>query len=159
MTAGTHTPVKTIYFPPRWWRLRECTDLGAVPTAHQIFEYHRQWCYHPAVSVHVCARMQELCLLYNRSSKTMPTRRVSRRVRRRARWDLQRRITKHLRDVDRAHQGPRLSVCLYIQACNAGFPKTQPICSAILFGEEDYFFDDKTGTDPPPAGWRLYVHY
>ncbi len=143
------------YFTPRWWRPRERTNLGAVPTAHQIFEYHRQRCSHPAVSVRACAQTQTLCHSYKHFSKTMTTRRLSRCVRRLARRELQCRITKHLRDVERTHQAPRRSICLYIQVCNVGFPRNRPICSAILFGEEGYFFDDKTGTDPPPAGWCL----
>jgi hypothetical protein len=70
------------------------------------------------------------------------------------------RIIKHLREVEEANRGkPRRSKYLYIKECNSSFPRDNPICTAILFGEEDYFLDDKTRSDPPSDGWRLEVFY
>jgi hypothetical protein len=46
-----------------------------------------------------------------------------------------------------------------IKECNSSFPRDNPICAAILFGEENYFLDDKTKSDPPPDRWRLKVFY
>ncbi len=54
---------------------------------------------------------------------------------------------------------PNHSVRINIKECIKNFPQNNPICTAILFGEEDYFFDDKTKSHPPPDGWRLEVFY
>jgi hypothetical protein len=71
-----------------------------------------------------------------------------------------RRIIEHLREVERASLGkPRRSIHLYIKKCNSSFPRDKPICAAILFGEEDYFLEEKTKSDPSPDGWRLQVFY
>jgi hypothetical protein len=57
---------------------------------------------------------------------------------------LKRHIIEHLCKVDRSKLGkPRRSVHIYIKECNKNFPRNNPICAVILFGEEDYFLTKK----------------
>jgi hypothetical protein len=73
---------------------------------------------------------------------------------------LKRRIIEHLREVDKSKLGkPRRSIHIYIKESNKNFPQNNPICTAILFKEEDYFFDEKTKSHFPPGGWRFEVFY
>ncbi len=96
-------------------------------------------------------------LRQNCNQQTRPTRRTKRT---RSATSQKRSIIEHLREVKKASLGkPRRSIRLYIKECNSPFPRNNPICAIILFGEEDYFLDDKTKSDPPPDGWRLEVFY
>jgi hypothetical protein len=157
--AGTPPPVQKIYFTPRWWRPRKCTDEALCPPQTKFLNTTTKSSFTPLLA---SARLHGLrrCALHTAFfSKTTMAQSTSRHIRCLARGELQRRITKHLHDVERTHQGPRQSIRLYIKACNADFPQNRPICSTILFGEEGYFFDEGKCTDPPPAGWRIHVHY
>jgi hypothetical protein len=86
-------------------------------------------------------------------------RHTSRRIRRLGRQEVKHRLAKHLCDVASAQQGPGGVFAVYIKECNSSSPPNLPIRSALLFGEEGYFLDNKTCADPPPDGWRLVVHF
>jgi hypothetical protein len=73
---------------------------------------------------------------------------------------LRRRVVQHLREVEQRHQGkPCRSIRLYINRCNSGTPPDKPLCSCVLFGEEDYFLDEEQKTDGPTNGFRIVVFY
>jgi hypothetical protein len=67
-------------------------------------------------------------------------------------------LAEHLRDVDRAHRGPRLSLQLIVWGWNVEFLPEDSLCLVRLFGEEGYFLCEETCTGAPPYGYRIVVN-
>jgi hypothetical protein len=60
--------------------------------------------------------------------------------------------------VEQKYQGqPYRSIRLYVNHCNSGSPPNKPLCSCILFSEEDYFLDEECKSRGPPNGFRIVV--
>jgi hypothetical protein len=58
--------------------------------------------------------------------------------------------------VEQHYQGKlRRSIHLYINRCNSGYPPDKPLCSCVLFGEEDYLPDEEQKINGPPDGFRI----
>ncbi len=96
------------------------------------------------------------CLSAVLQSQRASRRQADKRHKALLRW----RVLQHLREVEQKYQGQtRCSIRLYINHCNSGSPPNEPLCSCILFGKNNYFFDEERKSSGPPIGFRILVLY